>query len=552
VNVKAWISIHMPFVWRTRVPLYVLIAVVASAWFAHAARAMVTTTTEALTLFGMEMIARGWTFVTIGFVALFCFDVARRTAPVFVMGQRVRFYLCVAVSLVAIQLPQTVYLRTIIPRTAQLETEPAIDVLLKRHRMYGFWRCLPAPIEVPARLAEDLRRDLLRYGFHTHLRIRQVPAWRYCADRPDFQANPSLRAWSLLAWPLTAREPHDREFRIAAEEDTSSFEGRLESIKAAHQAMHGQGPLAAAMDIRRPLVIALIAAMLTTLFVSMPLVRARALANRRRLTVPRLGRMRVPYDEWIARRWPPLWVSRVAVAPLSMLFAPLVLSWIARGGNESTTLVNFSLLALAVLLLLATQRGARYMSGTTRQETVVLLVHVATLLTMVVLSHVLLNAYNKTAWNDWNNFDSLEVAMATIFFAACLQAARIGSIYTAFGAVGLTYVSMIMSTALVKSTDVAELGVAWTASWATVAILIACARTLRLRPTLQRVLLGALFLHAAVFGFILSMKLLMPVIPRESIPYVAPAGLLLSSICGFILILRITENTRRSLAHSPN
>jgi hypothetical protein len=544
----AWLSVHMPFVWRTRLLLYALIAGMASASFAIIPRGKVTTTAEAPTLSAVELDANIWTFLTMGFVALFCFDVARRTGSVFTAGHRVRLCLCVAVSVVAIQLPQFLFFRSAIPRLARLETEPNIDVLLKRHGKYGFWRCMPQPFEVPASLAEDVQRDLFRYGLHTRLMVEEAWPSQHCGDRPDFQVDPTRRAWSLVAWPLKTSEPKERELHFAFTDHGGVFEGRLRSLKAAHQSLRAEGPYAAVVGIRRPLAVAALASILTTLFVSMPLARARAFANRRRFTVPLRGQLRVPYDEWIARRWPMLWASRVAVAPLSLLPVPLAFYWNALRDGGSTTFLPIAVFAFAVLILLGTQRGARYISGTTKQEAIVLVVHTVALLAVFILAYaVLMNGYLERFWDDMG-FSA--AVMGTIFFCAGLQAARIGSIYTAFGAIGLLFLSVYPS-AFVNSFGVPMIAAVLLTPAATLVVVVLYARTRPVRPMVQRVLLGALFLYAAVLWVALVMERLVGVTSDISLNLFA-AAVLVGALCSFIVILRITENLRRSLAHSPN
>jgi hypothetical protein len=545
--VNAWISIHLPFVWRTRLLLYASIAIVASAWFAYASRRMVTTPADTLPLSAVELFANIWTVLTMGFVALVCFDIARRIAPVFATGQSVRLCLCITAAVIAIQLPQLVYFRSLVSGYVRLETASNIKMLWKLHGGYGFWRCLPRPFAVPAGSAEDVRRDLQRYGLRTNLTVREVVAWKWCTDRPDYQSHRGSTFYSLVMWPLEDDDPTASDPRYSAGEYENRFEGRLRSITAAHYAMRGTGPYAAFVDIRRPLAVGALAGFLTTLFVSMPLVRARAVANRGRFTVPLRPRLRVPYDEWIARRWPLLWASRLAVAPLSMLAVPLTFNWIATGTNESTTFLHYSAFALALLSLLGTQRDARYVSGTTRQEASVLIVHAAVLLSMLILTRASIDRGLKGFWNDTG---FVYAVAGTIWLCASLQAARIGSIYTAVGALGLVCASVI-PIILMGSLGVPIRPAALLTPCASLVVLMLYERKRQVRPTIQRVLLGALFLYTALLW--LNPMLEGRDLPTSVIPtnYLA-AAVLPCALCSFILILRITENRRRSLAHSPN
>jgi hypothetical protein len=545
---KARLTVHMPFVWRTRLLLYVVIAVMASALIARNTRAMDLTRDAAMPLSAMELMTSLWIFLTMGFVALCCFDVARRTGAVFVAGHRVRLGLCVAASVVAIQLPQVLLFRSVITSQARLETEPDIDRLLKRHGSHGFWRCLPENYKVPEELVADLRTDLRRYGLDTNLEFQKVTSWRYCRDRSDFQANHRRPAWSLVVWPLTPVELSERESRLPPIDYANLFEGQLRSIKAAHQSMRGEGPYAAAMDIRRPLAIAALASILTTLFVSAPLARSRALTNRGRFMVPLRGRLRVPYDEWIARRWPPLWFSRVAVAPLSLLSVPLVFNWIATNENQSTTLLQSVVFVFAVLITLGTQRDARYVPGTASQETVALGLHAVVLLAMFILAHAI---FNRGLENFWSANTGFVVAVAgTIYVCGGLQAARVGSIYTAFGAIALAYTTL---TATVPLNDKGiPLIVAFVLTLAASLVVVALyAWKLPVRPTAQRTLLGALFVYAALFWTTLILDRSMLPIAHISENQLA-AAVLPCSLFSFAVILRIIENRRRLLADATN
>jgi hypothetical protein len=535
---NAWLGVHMPFVWRTRVLLYVWLAVMASAWFSHSSRVVVSRTSTATTLSEVELNANLWTFFTMGFVALFCFDVARRTGPVFAVGHRARLCLCVAVAVAAIQLPQLLAFRSVIPRIARLDTEPNVDEILKRHGPYRFWRCFEQQFEVPKSLSNDVRQDLARYGLVTHLRAIRVPAWAYCRDRPEFQNSPRRDAWSLMVWQPP---PNKRFYNM---DDGRMFEEQLKSIKAAHQFMRGEGRYATMLDVRRPLAVASLASILTTLFVSLPLVRARVFANRRRFAVPLRGRLRRPSDEWIARRWPRVWVSRVAAAPLSLLSVPLVLYWMGTSVRESTTLFHYGVAVFATLIFLGTQRGVRYIPATTRQEAIVLAVHAVALLAMLVLADMIFDR-DVEKFRDGMARDAITWA---ILCCAGLQAARIGSIYTAFGAMGVVFASFTPTAILTDTGTVssAEFLVTLSASLAGVMLY---AWKYPVKPTPQRVLLGALFIATAVLWIMLGDDLDRR-IPDLSNNHTAVV-MLLGALGSFLVILRITENRRLSLAHAP-
>jgi hypothetical protein len=481
---SAWLAARFPIVWRTRLALFLPASICATALAAWIALASPVTPYSIATLRAELFDAAFLSFLTYGAVLLFALDAARRATPLFGTSALLRVFVGVMATTAAIQLPRQVYFAVNVGRTAAVQTPEEVQSLIARHARHGFWRCAPAPFEVPPALQADLAKDLAAYGLRTTFEV--VPDDRRgCDDRIADSAygdHPMRSWWSLHAWDSLS--PQRRSNAVL------SFEGRIRNVEAAQQYLQGAGPFASLLAWQRVIAAAGCAALLTTLFVATSRHRWKAVTWWRQLGRVSEWRLTSRLDEYLAAHWPTVWASRVHRSLTSIVAAALALmSLLAPFGLDS--LLFALLVAVGVVTLLASQARAASARAGVRQDVGVLLIHTGlfAILGAVAQSLFAPDAVAKV-WRV-----AVVVAMVA---SGWIQAARVGSVYTASGAIVTTFVSVLVFSlaALVSLAFTMVAGAVLTVTLGTLAWWASVSPVAR---TLQRLIVGCLHIQLSYF-----------------------------------------------------
>jgi hypothetical protein len=552
-SASAWVSIRWPLVWRTRLLMYVALSAGATLLASAAADSVWTTRADLPTLSGSLFYFRALATVTNGLVLLMLLDVGRRTRPVFRPFLLARLFVCVALAASAIQLPNFIFMRSLIPRFAAFETAGELPALLARNRPQGFWRCQAGPRptgdpradvrRVDPGLRAMLGRDLQRYGLATNFLFVFDYRGRECLDRSRQDRG---AWWSVLAWREGGQPPTEEAlFRLRMTNAITLFEGRLTLIEAAHQYARSNGPYMDVLSPGRFLVIALLAGTAVTLWTWLALARARILANSRRVAAAFRWRPTFPFDERLARRWPILWASRAARALVPVLALCLAIFWIQIGEADVSTTTQSLIFLAALLAVLASQGGAASWPGTLRAQSAIALIYAAMVLG---LSLVASQSFISDRWLSLE--DVMLAVMMSILVCGVIQARRTGSISTTFGAMVLASVATMVSMAFDPNGQF-EFVKTYVLSTIVLAGVVGYAMRRRSGPTLVRLLMGTLFIQAAAIN-VWGLNAFEDQMDEWSAPIQATAFVLLvaASVAMTIATLYFTANARRTLAHS--
>jgi hypothetical protein len=441
-------------------------------------------------------------------------------------------FLCVAASAAAIQVPSYMFMDAAVKRMATLQSPEEVEALVAKHEPHGFWRCRDDEFRVRANLRADVERDLGRYGLRTD--FRTVPDdTAICEQEASQPGRPPRRVrWLLLAW-----EGSDvpGRVRLGRWNTVPWFEGRIRNMQAAQQYARGTGPFASLLALQWQVATALGAALLATLLAATSRHRARGLANVPRLAKTYSWRLTFRFDEYVAARWPTIWASRVHRSLLQVLVASVVVGWLLFTGMD---LFRIAVLGVGVLALVAPHAGAALPQAGVRQDVGVLVIHaglfvaIAMVTVPVLYAEAIGAALHVSAW-------------AAMIACGWVQAARVGSIYTAFGALALTLLPLVVvgfvGTGAQHETMLVNLLV--TAAFGG---LVWWAFRLQGRFTLRRLVVGALFIQV---GHSWASALLVVSPKAENLAF--PGALLALYLASMAAVLYFSQNGRRVLAAAP-
>ena len=554
VAASAWLSSRYPFVWRTRALLWLALGLTLSVLAAAVAR---TTDIRTEDLPGLESVLSllwWWVFLLYSGLLLLLVDVVRRTTPIFSTHHAVRVFGCVAVPVLALLLPQYVFMRTVLPRVAALETESRLAALLKTHGDNRFWRCWSDAsmlLETADAHHSVIEADLRRYGLTTDFRTLFVS--RDCLEQ-------SGEYIELIAWRANSGE----QWRIRV------FEDRLLNIDAAQKYVRHAGGAYQAVALGHVwaiVVVAAVIAALASLLSSTMVLRTRTLANARRL----FGRWRwhsriaLRLDNRLASRWPTAWSSRIhASLPQFLTLASLIvvlaqaltvpetttLGPEVSGGFASRAVIFWTfvptLLVLAIFWVLRTQAIVRHLPTSLAQDIGVLLIHAATVIGLAAMFFL---AVPDRVRRPIEQTEAVALWFSLILCGA-LQAARNSSVLTTFGAfiVAAVFLSACGETAsLLNFSDTTTL-LMITGPIVCAALLSRYTIWMDGRLTLRRVLIGSVLimgplpLPGAWFAIMLLDPGFSDITFRELVP------LAISSLASAALCLWLTRGARRTLA----
>lgn len=251
-------------------------------------------------------------------------------------------------------------------------------------------------------------------------------------------------------------------------------------------------------------------------------------------------------DRWLASRWPTLWSSRIHVAIWRFLaFSVLLALFVAPSFHSNSSLESMLGLALVMsfFALLHSQEQARYQITDANHETSVYVMH-AVVTTVVILAAMAIwenNSPNGTGRSvGW---------WLGVFVCAALQAVRNSSAFVAFTAIIVLPFIYLPFFFLVIAADASPTSALFHLSLGVpsfvAAGLLAWSNAGQVRASVRRWLLSLTVLSAPLPA--LACALATGLESGKG----ATGGLLVSGLLVTIamrLMLRFTENTRRSLA----
>ena len=405
----AGLSRRFPIPWRTRTPLALVIGATLSV-FAYVSA--VSIDIDRVSIPGLDsslLVISIVSFTFLGGAALFAADQVRRIGALFSASQIVRGALCVAISSFVLLLSPYVFLQTVMPRVAALESADMVAF----HREHDYWRCYPYSTFAqgrPTTLTLDettlsrLLRDLERHALPPMSVDGQVG---FITDGTCASGGLSLYVPVIGGTRLLER-----------------FEQRLRNIEAAAALGHSQGPyrstwLSHVVDL-------LVISTATGLFALTALWfwPGRSQFTERLkipLAIPGKNHLR-RLDERLAARVPLIWSTQLhaSVGELGLGAAIALAALYAVDGPYGT----FALAVLVALPWLLVRRQRYLRSSGIRMDWEVAVFCLQT--SLIFLLAVLLGLWAGFA--NWQDLSRGEVGVAMAWYAlavgAWLQAAR--------------------------------------------------------------------------------------------------------------------------------
>ena len=531
-----------PFLWRTRAFLPLGLGLVASisAWVVARSAAVRPDSLPALTTVVTAL--SWWSFVTYAAALLVVVDVVRRTRAIFSLGAALSVFGCVAASVVALSLPQYLFMSEFLSRVASLETPADLATLLRVHGDYGFWRCFGEPSDLRERARVNrpvIARDFARYGLTTDFSVTD-------------QLVPNCPDPYGATHGLVVKRTDSQDF-ITAE----IFEQRLRNIEASQQ--YVQGELGAYQGtvlgrIWTVVSVAALSGLAAAIGLRTMLQRKRAWSVARRvLTVWRYHpSVMSRFDRWLAANWPSLWSSKIHVSGLPLL-ASTCLVMLLAGRNQMTwwgTYVAVPALVGTLFWTLRVQERVRHLPMRLSEEICVLLVHLG-------IVGLLVAALISLSVRPVRGAENLAAFLwCGVWFCAALQAARNTSALAAYGGVivgAVLLATCAWVTTLVLNTWVSapeEAGIILGTGGLVLCFILLARFVLRIdgRLNLRRLLVSALLSVSPFPAITLTIGLLAP---RPADLTATTLGFSIAlSVANVALCLRVTQDARRILAQS--
>jgi hypothetical protein len=565
--------VHLPFVWRTRVLLWMavgVVAVVAAWWYGNAMDV------EPTRLIGLrEMQGRlVYAIALVIVVALFVvFDVVRRTRPVARLSQIFQVWLLLSLSLFAVLLPPVVFVSALAPRVAGLESEAAIAV----HAENGFWNLMPPSLRGRGFLEytdmmtmdmykKEVTREIDRNADTVVSAIRKFIQPDFLASHDDPIGVDGIA--SFLSTPST----HDNIANFVTLFD------RLQHVHAAQRYRYGDGSGYKFLTLNVICLTSVFVALLGSMLMSTSMANIGDLPRR----LPPRGFVRLDFirnlaiDSYLAKQCPAIWSSRVHGVALLALMVGLAMgvvvnSWglvLTRFGSDSGD-VTVSLLGIVGLLIIGnltlvygTQTAARFAPlPSWRGEFGVFVIQFAAIfLELSIAAWVCLSVFGEFV-GEYRIARVLEIAlMVSMMAAVAMQVSRAASI-----AVFLGCGAIILGTNIAISSAPTTAHIIWNFLTLASAVALAIpANHLNIGSKSRRF---AVCLCIATVPLWLSF-ICLDMVPAVYIPlwfdetplfYESPLSLAfdlryaLSTLVAMVavaLVLRLTHETRRALAYT--
>jgi hypothetical protein len=398
-RVGRWLSVRMPFVWRTRMLFWIALGVGATAVGVGYGLLIDVEPTRLPGLGSLQTWLTVTTLLSYGLIFLVVVDTVRRTRPVVRSTHHLRVASCVAVVVFIVSMPPIAFVSTLAPRVAGLESPEAMAI----HEKNRFWHCWTDS-------------DALRAAVEPYRMVLEGTAQKYVGISSAFVSSDRCRvgdqreAYSLWGYgaPIIPR---------------------LQHVAAAQRYVLGDHTAYDDFTASDALVISLLAGLLAGAFSSgfapdvLSLLRARWSLHLR-LVRRRGGAL----DRALAIRSPILWSSRVHNAPVSMMIPPATLSLMAILSSPDWVL-GAGLGALSVVCLFLSfrsQETVRFALLPWRGELGVFLIHAAVAATAALVSCALAHALDGTTGTLSTNYpgNAIGILLGAVFMAAALQAAR--------------------------------------------------------------------------------------------------------------------------------
>jgi hypothetical protein len=548
------VSARYPFVWRTRLILWVALGVALSAAVGTYAHRMPLATHNAPRLSATLTMLSWWSWLNDSVLLLLVIDVRRTVGLITSWSQGFRLFLCVTIAAFAIALPPYIFVRLALPRVAALETSADLATLLKMHRPHHFWRC-QEPQALRTEVSENRARiesDLLRYGLDT-----------------DFTLDSGYNAGCeghRYEYALSAHVQPRVNVQIYHVSDIGVFQERVEHVEAAQRYVSNY---AGAYDMVAsrlgPIILLSCGVGLTATIASYTLLASFRLIAAGRQQRARFGRLSLDvgsrWDAYVASRWPAVWASRTLVTP-ALVAVPVALVY----GSRSDVVASNYVLVLAIVLMTVAARAQtvmRNLPSQLRDEIAAYLLHAFLFVGVTYASAVFLRSlgYKPNSFVDHENWrfdfpvfgafvkeDVLMTALGAFIFSSMLQAARNASIYATFiGCVSSAIIVTIGAWLASFKESNRQIIVMATMGAAIVVVAITVFNGARsaMRPFVQRVSLAALTVQTSLFTSMLSLSLYDSA--SEITPFLLAAAVAIN-LSATILVLRLTEHPRRTLS----
>jgi hypothetical protein len=423
---SAWASATYPMVWRTRVLLWTGIGVAASPLAAMYGSTVAIARETLPSLSTIVLWLPVCEFLIYAGLVLVIVDIGRRTAPIVELNRGLIVLVFMFVSCIALAMPPYFFVRSVVPRIADLESGPRLTELLQFHGGNRFWRCWPNDGSLSKAFEahrEIVERDLLRYGVRSRA---SVAPYVYVFDCGD----------SLYVVGVGATRRSGRELE--------GFEGRLRHIDAAQR--YGRslgGPYQNALSpFQIPVAVVVAASAAVAMILSSPLLlrtrtveRARHSFQLQWWTHPRST---THLGERIASRWPMLWSTRAHA-----LAGWLVILCVVTAVFFQSVDTQWSVGLLAAVVgfgALRTQHVVRHLRRPSNNEVLVLIVHAVMCTAAIILVALL------TVGRQWTQSDYMMLASWALMLSGVLHAARNASVYNAYAALLVGFAGLVSLT----------------------------------------------------------------------------------------------------------
>jgi len=536
---EGYIAVRAPLVWRTRLLLWTGVGTAVTAASGAYARTLEISSEE---LPGLETVASWLSYgllLLYGLILFIVLDTVRRTWPLLRLSHHLQVLACVALAIFSLSLPLAVFIASLAPRVATLETRDRIAV----HADHRFWQCWTDRTGLETAVSEH-RQDIDEVSRRFWGRDPTAP---FLSVSNDFASRCGKR------FPA---EKGASYYSVAGFAFLPIGE-QLLHIDAAQRYLQGDHSGYGALPLKAAVLLSLIAGVLGTTLSNGRVLNVLSLVRRRWFRgIPRPWQ-RVSVDRALAVRAPVLWSSRLHVAFPFVLFVPGAMTVLALPpASTRPAIVGYGTTALAVVslfLALHSQKTIRYMPLQWRADCLVFVVHALCVATGAIVAGLVAPVVGLTSSTLEDNFPDcvLIISMGAAFMAAAMQGARNGSSVATLGSVvgvASVFVALIFANELwFDLRGDMPLVVAVAVCAAGVSILTVMAVRLEARPALRRLALIACLFVAPAPG--LALLLILAPTTRAFTWFGWLVSMLLA-VAGLVASLYLTRNPRRALAYT--
>jgi len=481
-------------------------------------------------------------------VALILWDQVRRVGPIFSLSKALRVGSSVAISVLALSIPEYSYVNAVLYRTAALESPSDLAGLIGRNAANKFWQCWSDRKQLADAIVANrntIETDLGRYGLEADLDGITGSL------EGDSYANPvSACSYSLKFWNL------GHQFTVAS----NVFQNRLSDIDAAQRYMrNGTGSFAELSLMMHFWMLGLAALAfggLAALVAATALWRTRLIAEVR--PILSVGRWRgtagVPWDVHLASRWPSFWASRLHLTLPGLVFVSLIsflpaLEEMLTHGSPwvaGLALLAFAGAAMAIYGAMRAQARARTLSTEISYEIRIAATHAAAAALLWLVPAFILQ---KT----WSAEAFAASIFVPLFFCSFLQATRSGSLASAGTGLLLLIAAIVVWTVawVMFGADVLESGgflLAFLGPALFAVLFVKVSTRIEARPAVRRLAISMCLICGpvpALWFFVWTNSSVLTLASALAILY--GLSMLLAGLAGIILVLRFTERARRAI-----